>query len=88
MSNSESVEPNAWLRLPMPEKKARIPYERIFPFEEYERICRGLKPETMEGKWFIYLEGDWVVFHRSWTGMCIYKIRLEQEANCYKVAEA
>jgi hypothetical protein len=42
----------------------------------------------MEDKWFIFLEEDWLYFHRSWTGLCIYQIRLERNENGYIVAEA
>jgi hypothetical protein len=34
----------------MPEQKAKLHYERIFSREECDRLVRGHKPETMEGK--------------------------------------
>ena len=38
------------------------------------RIRRGLMPEQMEDKWFIFWEDDTLFFHRSWTGFCIYVV--------------
>jgi hypothetical protein len=40
--------------------------------EEFEHIKRGIVPEEMEEKWFIYFEGDKLYFHRSWTGALIF----------------
>jgi hypothetical protein len=42
----------------------------------------------MEDKWFIFMERDWLYFHRSWTGTCIYQIRLAREGERYVVTEA
>lgn len=41
---------------------------------------RGLIPQRMEDKWFIYFEEAWLYFYRSWTGHCIYAIRFESSA--------
>lgn len=38
---------------------------------------RGLVPIEMEDKWFIYFLDGWLYFHRSWTGACIYAVRLD-----------
>lgn len=38
---------------------------------EVDRLKRGFVPVQMEHKWFIYFEGDWLRFHRSWTGAFI-----------------
>ncbi len=74
--------------LPMPSSKGRLSFNREFTKEEYDRIAFGLTPLGMEDKWLIFLENDWLYFHRSWTGFCIYQLRLEQNQNGYSVAEA
>ena len=33
----------------------------------------------MEDKWFVYWKDDELYFHRSWTGICIYKVKFECE---------
>jgi hypothetical protein len=61
--------------------------DRTFTEEEYQLLSLGLIPEVMEDKWFIYLDGDWLSFHRSWTGYCIYQVRLAHEDGTYRIAE-
>lgn len=79
---------DSWKTKQMPKLKTRLQLDLTFSTEEYQRISLGLVPEQMEDKWFIYLEGEWLYFHRSWTGHCIYQLRLEPDGNGYKVAEA
>ncbi len=72
----------------MPEVKARIHLEQVFTEEEWERVSLGVIPKDMDDRWFIYLEGEWLHFHRSWTGFCIFQVRLEAVGNSFKVIEA
>jgi hypothetical protein len=32
----------------------------------------------MDDKWFICFHQGWLLFHRSWTGVCIYGLQLER----------
>ncbi len=73
---------------PMPEKRARLDYERTFSSAEHARVVRGLVPEQMEDKWFVFYEAPWLWFHRSWTGIAIYGVRLRLEAEGSVVEEA
>lgn len=79
---------NDWKHLPMPLARELIPYDEEFSAEEMEMIRIGYIPEVMEEKWFIYMEGDWLSLHRSWTGVCIYRVRFEQSGNNFRIAEA
>ncbi|MGB6299866.1 MAG: hypothetical protein WBF90_27350 [Rivularia sp. (in: cyanobacteria)] len=65
-----------WKIQPMPELKTQLQVEEVFTKEEYEYLSWGLIPKRMEDKWFIYLEDNWLYFHRSWSGFCIFKVRL------------
>jgi hypothetical protein len=69
----------SWKNLPMPEARARIPYARAFDRAEHERVARGIVPAQMEDKWFVFYEAPWLWFHRSWTGVAIYAVRLRLE---------
>ena len=52
-----------------------------------ECIRRGLVPEQMEDKWFIFWEDDTLFFHRSWTGFCIYVVHFKcDEGPCQMVS--
>jgi hypothetical protein len=78
----------SWTNLPLPEQRTLFSFQREFTAEEYEVIRYGLIPEAMEDKWFIFLEEDVLYFHRSWTGYCIYQLRLTKAGANYAVAEA
>lgn len=78
----------SWTNQPLPEKRSRLALRREFTGQEFEALRRGLIPEAMEDRWFIFLEGDILYFHRSWTGYCIYQLSLRKEDAGYAVAEA
>ena len=66
----------SWQNKPMPEARAALRYERRFTPEERRRLALGIVPRNMEDKWFIFLEDDWLCLHRSWTGACMYAVKL------------
>jgi hypothetical protein len=80
----------SWKTQPPPpaEARERLPYERRFDAAEQQRLLRGLVPDQMEDKWFIFHEDGWLYFHRSWTGLCIYGVRLRPEGAGSAVEEA
>jgi hypothetical protein len=65
-----------WKIEPMPEALAPIPYAHVFDAAEHARVIRGIVPEEMEDKWFVFYEAPWLWFHRSWTGFAIYAVKL------------
>jgi hypothetical protein len=52
-----------------------------FTEEQYRRLQKGFVPTAMEDKWFIYCENDCLHFHRSWTGLELYRAPIITEAN-------
>ncbi len=52
------------------------------------KMRRGLVPQQMEDKWFIFWERDALYFHRSWTGHCIYVVRFVNEGDSCVMIEA
>lgn len=79
---------SSWKNEPMPSECKAIPYSAEFTGEDFERISGGLIPVDMEDKWFIYLEGNVLNFHRSWTGACVYKVEFAAEGDKRKVVRA
>ena len=77
-----------WEVKPLPSKRASISLNRIFEPSEMERICRGLVPEEMEDKWFIFWEDDTLFFHRSWTGFCIYAVHFVCDEDACRMVSA
>ncbi|NLS97585.1 MAG: NUDIX domain-containing protein [Planctomycetaceae bacterium] len=78
----------SWDTVDMPERRTQIPFRMRFSRNEVSRLKRGHIPGEMEDHWFVFFEDDWVNFHRSWTGYCIFRLRLEPDGECYRVAEA
>src|SRR5579883_2843476 len=85
--STEKATRDSWKRIPMPEKKVRLEVDQTFSQEEYERLQLGRIPQQMEDKWFIYFEDNWLFFHRSWTGYCVYQVRLEPWKEGCKIVE-
>jgi len=56
-------------------------FKLSFSEEQYIKLQKGLIPEAMEDKWFIYFENDWLYFHRSWTGRGIFRVEIIKEEN-------
>ncbi|MEH2240617.1 hypothetical protein [Nostoc sp.] len=78
---------NDWKTEPMPSTSTNITVEKLYSQEEFDRITAGVIPEQMEDKWFIFYEAPWVYLHRSWTGLCIFKVRFEVVGENVKIAE-
>ena len=74
--STERATRESWKILPLPEKRVEIPFERTFTADEYQELARGVIPQEMEDKWFIFCENDVLYFHRSWTGYCILQVPL------------
>jgi len=73
-----------WKTLPIPDQNELIEFRMDLSQVEYNQIKLGLKPGNMDSKWFIYSESDHLFFHRSWTGHCIYILKLNQaDKRCY-----
>ncbi len=72
----------------LPSKKTTIRLNRPFSPQEMKHIRRGLVPEQMEDKWFIYWKDDTLFFHRSWTGFSIYVVRFAVEGDSCRMIEA
>ncbi len=63
-----------WKRLPLPAARKRLLIDKVYSPVEMARIARGFISACMEEKWFIYFEDGRLFLHRSWTGICIYRM--------------
>lgn len=73
---------------PMPDEVESMQINRDFAPEEYDKLSYGLISRSMDEKWFAFLEGNELYFHRSWRGQCIYQLKLAETESGYRVAEA
>jgi hypothetical protein len=71
----------------MPAKNTRLPFKMRFSPGEFARLKKGHRIGEIEEKWHIFFENNWLSFHRG-TGVCIYRLRLEPDGDCFRVAEA
>ena len=72
----------------MPAEREPIELPLLFSDAEGERMREGHVPLDMDDKWFIYFEDGWLYFHRSWSGHCIYAVRLDGSPAGVRVVEA
>ena len=70
-------------------KKIELKYEYEFGFtkDHINTIKKGFIPETIEDKWYIYSENDWIFFHRTDTGKRIYEVEIKSINNRYIIDE-
>jgi hypothetical protein len=52
-------------------------YRVTYDEEQFALLKDGLIPHEMEDKWFIYYEEPYLYFHRSWTGLPVYRVTLK-----------
>lgn len=71
------ITPSDWKIDAMPEETEIFYSGRALMPYEYKKLILGLKPNSMEDKWFVYYQKQKIYFHRSWTGHCIFIAEVE-----------
>jgi len=71
----------------MPPERVRFEVGLAFTAAQGERMRLGHIPQDMADKWFVFFEEGWLYFHRSWTGLCIYAVRLEETSDGVRLTE-
>jgi hypothetical protein len=61
---------------------------KAYTDQQFRLIRRGLIPQAMEDKWFIYCEDPFLYFHRSWTGQAVYKVEFAHRGAIHAVQSA
>lgn len=70
-----------WQITAMPDTIEETILDRKLSDAEYRALTTGYIPKDMDDRWFLFVEDDWVNLHRSWTGNCIFQIKLESTPN-------
>lgn len=78
---------NSWKREPFNEG-VPLPYQAIFDSGQFSQIKEGFVPKGMDDRWFIYYEEPHLFLHRSWTGIPVYRLKLEHSASGAQVIES
>jgi len=58
----------------MPARRAHFLLDAEYAPLDSVLIARGCVPVQMEDKWFVFMSGGRLRFHRSWTGVLIYDV--------------
>ena len=74
LSRCKIADRDDWKTQSMPDEHAAFILRRPIPPGQMAILRRGHIPRAMEDKWFWYMEGDTLYAHRSWTGICIYRV--------------
>ena len=70
-----------WKTEPMPEQHEIFILKRAFSDQEMFALRCGNVPQSMEDKWFWFMEGSTLWAHRSWTGHCIFRVDFKENNN-------
>lgn len=66
-----------WKEEAPPFSPQTLPFDRQFTPREWRLICLGSIAADMDDHWFIFEEGGWLYFIRSWTGWLMYKVHFD-----------
>lgn len=61
---------------------------RVWTETEMAAVRRGYVPHMMEEKWFIFVEGNRLFAHRSWTGIGVYEAAFAPTEGGYVIESA
>lgn len=86
--DTERATIESWNTLPTPAAREDLGFTATFTKPEAEALKRGFTPREMEDKWFICLHDGWLLFYRSWTGFCVYGLRLDTTPEGMKITES
>lgn len=85
------VEPatkSSWKIKALPRQRARLDLALSLTASQFETMKQGVIPQEMEDRWFIFFEDGWLNLHRSWTGFCIFRIKIERVKGNFLTTEA
>ena len=78
----------SWKREPLPKERVPLGYARALTHIEASHMVDGFIPRAMEDRWFILFDEDWLLFYRSWTGLCIYGLKFESFPEGMRVVDS
>lgn len=63
-----------------PQLRERISFERTLTEREFHALSNAPAPETMDRRWHSVVKGGWLYLIRTWTGFCIFKLKVRTES--------
>lgn len=77
-----------WQNQELPDEHATLSLDLAYSADEMQRIRLGFIPSAMEEKWFIYFDRDILYLHRSWTGICVFRVHFAPEGDGWRATHA
>ena len=78
---------SSWKNSPPPSERQGFEVAWNFSAEIGQRIMAGHVPEGMDDRWFILMEDGWLLFHRSWSGHCIFGLKVDDQPDRVSITE-
>lgn len=78
---------NSWKNSPPPIEREEFKVAWTFPTAMGARMTAGHIPEGMDDRWFILMDDGWLLFHRSWTGSCIFGLKVNDQPEGISISE-
>ncbi|WP_309295346.1 NUDIX domain-containing protein [Aeromonas caviae] len=76
-----------WHSRPMPASRIAVPLDTCYSASEMAAIVCGSLPISQDDKWFIFYEDGVLHCHRSWTGICIYRVYFQPVATGWQARQ-
>jgi len=75
----EAAGPHSWKHEPAPAQREPLGFSAHYDAAMVARMRLGEIPADMDDRWFIYFDAGWLRFHRSWTGVWIYALQMQDD---------
>ena len=79
-----------WKTEPMPESAEEISIIKLaipISYKEMAVLQKGHIPQEQEDHWFMYCDGEYIRYYRSWSGKCAFVAHYHKEEGCYIIDE-
>ena len=90
LSASQPAQPERrrHIHRPMPARRREISPAIVLTQEQVALLRYGFQPSNMDEKLSLYMIGDTLFLHRSWTGMCSFEAQLVHEHGRWRIPRA
>lgn len=78
---------DSWNNMPMPDQHVVIPMNVTIPSAAMKIVRCGHIPAAMEDHWFMYCDETTIRYYRSWSGICIYVAKYEDNGEVCRITE-
>lgn len=84
---TEVATKDSWNNEPMPDKHIVMPMDVTIPSAAMSIVKCGHIPHAMEDHWFMYCDDTTIRYYRSWSGICIFIAKYEDNGTECRITE-